>query len=118
MVVGASRTDFITSFDKTLGHCLRIFANLYGVVVVLVGEGFAKSHGFGRNDVFERAALRARKHTRIQQRRHGAQLAFGRFDAVGVFKVVAHHDYAAAWPAQSFVGSGGYDVAIIEGVVQ
>eukprot|EP00903_Cladosiphon_okamuranus_P000645 g643.t1 len=48
----------------------------------------------------------------------GWQADQGLTDQLGVIKVLTHHNDAAAWATERLVGSRGYDMAVLHGVIQ
>ena len=97
VVVGAAGHQLDAAGLQFSGHGLCVFHDLAGVVLELGLECLAKADGLGRDDVLQRAALRAGED--------------GGVDALGQHGVVGQ-DEAAAGAAQGLVGGGGHDVGI------
>ncbi|CWS34438.1 Uncharacterised protein [Neisseria meningitidis] len=93
---GAAGNDAQTAFNQLFRHGGCIDFHLFCVLFELGLQCFFKRHGFGGDNVHQRAALQAWEDGRVQ-----------RF-FVGI---VAAQNYAAARTAQGFVGGGGNEVA-------
>ena len=68
--------------------------------------------------MLERATLNTGEHGRVDQRRHLADFAFLRGLTPRVVEVFTQQDDTAARTAQGLVGCRGYNVGILDGVVE
>ena len=68
--------------------------------------------------MLERAALDAGEYGAVHYLAHLLDDAFRRFLAPGVVKILADEDHASPRSAEGLMGGGGYDVGVLERVVE
>ncbi len=112
VIVRAAADQVVTAVNKRRSHRLGILDHLLHVIFVAGLQAFPERHGLGSNHMLQRSALHAGEDTAVEQCAHFSDGPFGRFTAPGVIKILAHHDDAAARPAQCFVRGRGHDVAM------
>ncbi len=100
MVVRSAGNKAEALFDKPLGQCLGVFHHLLLIFLKLRTQRLAKTHGLCRDDVFQRAALCAREHSRVD---------------FLVYVLVVAQDQAAPGTPQGLVGGGGNHIGIGHG---
>ena len=118
MVVGSVGDYLVAALDHGFSHDGCVFAHLDLIVAELRLKRFMESDGLCGDDMFERSALNAGEHCRIEQRGHHAHFAFGRLLAERIGEVFAHQYDSSAGAAQGLVGGGGHDVGIFHRVVK
>ena len=102
MVVGAAGYKLYPALLQSRSQRLCVFHDLAGIFLKLRLQCLAKADGLCRNDVLQRAALRAGEHCRV--------------DALGNDGVVGQ-DQAAAGSAQGLVGGGGHYIGVGHGAL-
>ena len=80
--------------------------------------GSRRSHGLGRNHVFERSALVAWEDGGVYELAHLLQLAFLGAQAPRVVEILAQEYDASTRAAKGLVGRRCHDVGIFHGVLQ
>ena len=118
VVVGTARSHFISLVDECLSHSLSVGAYLLLIVHKFGSESFAKCHSFGRDNVFERAALHAGEYGRVEERRHLANHALRSGFAPRIVEVLAEQNDTATRAAEGFVSGRSDDVSIFHRVFE
>ncbi|MNY17993.1 hypothetical protein D3C86_1513430 [compost metagenome] len=118
MVVCTAGYQVITFLQECLRHCLCIFDHLLCVYFIFILQDFVEGNRFSCNYVFQRTALDAREYRQVKQIAHHLDLAFRRFMAPWVFKIMLHHNDTTTRSAQGLVRSRGYKMTMIERRIQ
>ncbi len=99
MVLSTARHHFVAAVQEHFHHRFSVFRNLLLVNFKLWLHRFFQRHRFRRDNVHQRAALRAWEHCRVQF-------------FVQLFATAFRQNQAAARTRQGFVGGGGHNVSM------
>src|SRR5690606_10707635 len=114
MIIGSATYDVEAVRNHRFCEGACIGNHLFSVGFKFRIDGFSERNGFSSDHMFEWPALNSGEISTVEHGTHHFGFAFWRFVSVGVLEIFTHHNQSATWTAQSFVGGGGYNVAVFK----